>query len=256
MTARLLLRASAFHEGEQLSRSVCRYNPRARPLRANGTQDSFCGNRDGFRGRWPTGGTCRTHDVRESDGQRASGCGLDGGCRGRGRGTPLPEAFWVIGRARRSLGANRRFLAFLQLPLIRARNRLRGRRKGARFRSSLVFGRDQDAFYATHRPGGLVRRPSDGSGPHAQIRLQDAGRARPGAGTTTFGATAVAWAPAGHNQPSVSPAPPGSASDANPRPTYGPRAPITEWYAEPDRLALEAGFRKRPAAPAATAAFG
>ena len=106
---------------------------------------------------------------------------------------------------------------------------------------SSSLGRDQTAFYATHRPGGLV---ADNATQRLTAQFDRRG-VLVRAGTTTFGLQLLAWGTPGHTAP-VSPAAP--RADAN-RVTYA-HGPVTEWYAN-GPLGLEQGFDVR-AAPAAT----
>ena len=106
---------------------------------------------------------------------------------------------------------------------------------------SSSLGRDQTAFYATHRPGGLV---ADNATQRLTAQFDRRG-VLVRAGTTTFGLQLLAWGTPGHTT-SVSPAAP--RADAN-RVTYA-HGPVTEWYAN-GPLGLEQGFDVR-AAPAAT----
>ena len=106
---------------------------------------------------------------------------------------------------------------------------------------SSSLGRDQTAFYATHRSGGLV---ADNATQRLTAQFDRRG-VLVRAGTTTFGLQLLAWGAPGHTT-SVSPAAP--RADAN-RVTYA-HGPVTEWYAN-GPLGLEQGFDVR-AAPAAT----
>ena len=106
---------------------------------------------------------------------------------------------------------------------------------------SSSLGRDQTAFYATHRSGGLI---ADNATQRLTAQFDRRG-VLVRAGTTTFGLQLLAWGAPGHTT-SVSPAAP--RADAN-RVTYA-HGPVTEWYAN-GPLGLEQGFDVR-AAPAAT----
>jgi hypothetical protein len=107
---------------------------------------------------------------------------------------------------------------------------------------SSSLGRDQAAFYATHRSGALV---ADNSTQGLTAEFKKRG-VLVRSGTTTFGLQLLAWGAPGHTTP-LSPASP--RAHAN-RVTYT-HGPVTEWYAN-GPLGLEQGFDVR-SAPAATA---
>ena len=100
---------------------------------------------------------------------------------------------------------------------------------------SSSLGRDQTAFYATHRSGGLI---ADNATQRLTAQFDRRG-VLVRAGTTTFGLQLLAWGAPGHTT-SVSPAAP--RADAN-RVTYA-HGPVTEWYAN-GPLGLEQGFDVR-----------
>ena len=105
---------------------------------------------------------------------------------------------------------------------------------------SSSLGRDQAAFYATHRSGGLI---ADNATQRLTAQFDRRG-VLVRAGTTTFGLQLLAWGTPGHTT-SVSPAAP--RADAN-RVTYA-HGPVTEWYAN-GPLGLEQGFDVRTPPPA------
>ncbi|MGZ4214354.1 MAG: FG-GAP repeat protein [Solirubrobacteraceae bacterium] len=107
---------------------------------------------------------------------------------------------------------------------------------------SSSLGRDQTAFYAKPRSGGLI---ADNEAQRLTTHFgSDGVLVRSGA--TTFGLQLLAWGTAGHTT-AVAPAAP--RADAN-RVTYA-HGPVTEWYAN-GPLGLEQGFDVRTA-PATTA---
>jgi trimeric autotransporter adhesin len=107
---------------------------------------------------------------------------------------------------------------------------------------SSTLGRDQAAFHATHRPGGLI---ADNAAQRLTARFGSSG-VLVRSGKTTFGLQLLAYGTAGHAAP-VAPAAP--VANAN-RVTYAHGA-VTEWYVN-GPVGLEQGFDVRKA-PATTA---